>query len=99
MTLHAALALSAVLAATWLFFTAGSRTLPLVAFVAAGVEVALAQGWVRLALHGMTGGETLVVPTPKGVDATIRPSARYLCAALISRQVTSATTSARSTCS
>lgn len=54
MTLHAALALSAALAATWLFFTAGSRALPLVALLAAGVEVALAQGWIRLALHGPT---------------------------------------------
>lgn len=54
MTLHAALALSAVLAAAWLFFTAGARALPLVALLAAGTEVALAQGWVRLALHGPT---------------------------------------------
>jgi hypothetical protein len=54
MPLHTALALSAVLAAAWLFFTAGSRALPLVAFLAAGVEVALAQGWVRLALHAPT---------------------------------------------
>lgn len=54
MTLHTALALSAVLAAAWLFLAAGARALPLVALVAAGLEVALAQGWVRLALHGPT---------------------------------------------
>jgi hypothetical protein len=30
---------------------------------------------VRLALHDMTGDQTLVVPTPKGVDTTIPPSA------------------------
>jgi hypothetical protein len=54
MTLHTALALSAVLAAAWLSFTAGARALPLVALLAAGLEVALAQGWVRLALHGPT---------------------------------------------
>jgi hypothetical protein len=54
MSRHTALALSAALAATWLFFTAGTRALPLVAFLAAGVEVALAQGWLRLAVHGST---------------------------------------------
>ena len=54
MTLHTALALSAVLSAAWLFFAAGARALPLVAMLAAGLEVALAQGWVRLALHGPT---------------------------------------------
>jgi len=54
MSLHTALALSALLAAGWLFFTAGTRALPLVALLAAGVEVALAQGWVRLALHAST---------------------------------------------
>lgn len=54
MTLHTALALSAVLAAAWLFFGAGARALPLVALLGAGLEVALAQGWVRLALHGPT---------------------------------------------
>lgn len=54
MNLHTALALSALLAAGWLFFRSGSRALPLVALLAAGVEVALAQGWMRLALHGPT---------------------------------------------
>jgi hypothetical protein len=54
MALHTALALSAVLAAAYLLFTAGPRALAVVAFLAAGLEVALAQGWVRLALHGPT---------------------------------------------
>jgi hypothetical protein len=54
MTLHAALALSAVLAAAVLYFTSGARALSLVALLGAGLEVALAQGWVRLALHGPT---------------------------------------------
>jgi hypothetical protein len=54
MTLHTALALSALLAAGWLFFTAGARALPLVALLAAGAEVALGQGWLRLSLHGPT---------------------------------------------
>lgn len=54
MTLHAALALSAVVAAAVLFFTSGARALSLVALLGAGLEVALAQGWVRLALHGPT---------------------------------------------
>jgi hypothetical protein len=54
MALHAALALSAVLAAAFLLFTSGPRALAVVAFLAAGLEVALAQGWVRLSLHGAT---------------------------------------------
>jgi hypothetical protein len=54
MTLHTALALSALVAAGWLFVASPSRLLPGVALLAAGVEVALAQGWLRLALHGPT---------------------------------------------
>jgi len=54
MPLHTALALSGVLAAAYLLFTSGARVLPLVAGLAAGLEVALALGWVRLALHGPT---------------------------------------------
>jgi len=52
MPLHTALALSAVAAAAYLLFAAGPRALAAVALLAAGLEVALAQGWVRLALHG-----------------------------------------------
>jgi hypothetical protein len=54
MSLHTALALSAVLAAAYLLFTSALRALAVVAFLAAGLEVALAQGWIRLALHGPT---------------------------------------------
>lgn len=54
MTLHTALPLSAVVAAAWLLFTSGSRALPLVSLAAAGLEVALAQGWLRLAVHAST---------------------------------------------
>jgi hypothetical protein len=54
MPLHTALALSAIAAAAFLLFASGTRALALVAFAAAGLEVALSQGWVRLALHGPT---------------------------------------------
>jgi hypothetical protein len=54
MNLHTALALSAVLAAAHLLYTSGQQALALVALVAAGLEVALALGWVRLALQGPT---------------------------------------------
>lgn len=53
-TLHAALALSAVLAAAYLFFASGARLLPGLALLAAGAEVALAEGWLRLAVRGPT---------------------------------------------
>jgi hypothetical protein len=59
MTLPTALALSAVLAAAWLFFTAGARALPLLAMLAAGLEVALAERWVVLALRHSTLGLAL----------------------------------------
>lgn len=54
MTLHAALALSALLAAAYLFFTSGSRLLAGVPLAAAAAEVALSRGWIRLALPGPT---------------------------------------------
>jgi hypothetical protein len=54
MTLHAALALSAVLAAAYLLLAAGSRLLAGVALAAAGAEVALSHGWIRLAIPGPT---------------------------------------------
>jgi hypothetical protein len=58
-TLHAALPLSALLAAAYLFFTSGSRLLPLVSGAGAGLELALAQGWIRLALPSHTLGLAL----------------------------------------
>jgi hypothetical protein len=54
MTLHTALALSAVLAAAWLFFASQARVLSALALLAAVVEVAMSQGWLRLAVHGPT---------------------------------------------
>jgi len=54
MTLHAALPLAALFAAAYLFFTAGSRLLSGVALAAAGAEVALSHGWIRLAIPGHT---------------------------------------------
>ena len=66
MTLHTALAASAVLAAAWLFFTAGTRALPLVALLAGAAEVALAERWFRVAVPGATLslglGAALAVP-------------------------------------
>jgi hypothetical protein len=54
LSLHVALALSAALAAAYLFLTSPARLLPGVALLAAGTELALAEGWVRLAVHGPT---------------------------------------------
>jgi hypothetical protein len=66
MTLHAALALSALLAATWLLVASPSRLLPGLAFLGAAVEVAMANGWLRLAVHGPTLalglGLTIAIP-------------------------------------
>ena len=52
MTLATALALTALLAAAWLFLQEESRWLAAVAGLAAGVEVAMAMGWLRLAAPG-----------------------------------------------
>jgi len=54
MTLQTALAISALGAAGWLLFTSPSRLFPLLAVVAAAAEVALAEHWLRLAVHGPT---------------------------------------------
>jgi len=59
MTLHTALAASALGASGWLLATSPSRAWPLLGAVAAGVELALAEGWIRLALHGPTLGLAL----------------------------------------
>jgi len=50
MTLHAALPLAALLAATYLFFASGSRLWPALSAAGAGAELALAHGWIRLAI-------------------------------------------------
>jgi hypothetical protein len=54
MALHTALALSTVLAAAYLFFASASRLLAGVALLAGALELALALGWLRLAVHGPT---------------------------------------------
>ncbi len=54
MAIHTALALSAVLSAAYLFFTSASRIASGLALLAGAVELALALGWVRLAVHGTT---------------------------------------------
>jgi len=50
MSLHAALAVSALVASAALFLTAPSRVLAVIALVASGVEVAMALGVVHLAV-------------------------------------------------
>ncbi len=54
MTLHAALALSVVLAAGYLLAAGPGRLLPAVALLGGGVELATSLGWVRLGLRGPT---------------------------------------------
>ena len=54
MALHTALAFSTVLAASYLFFVAGTRLLAGLALLAGAIELALALGWLRLAVHGPT---------------------------------------------
>jgi hypothetical protein len=50
MNVHAALAVSALVASAALFFTAPSRLLAVIALVASGVEVAMTLGVVHLAI-------------------------------------------------
>jgi hypothetical protein len=54
MPLHTALAAAALLASAYLFFSASSRLLAGLAVLAAGLELALALGWLRVAVHGAT---------------------------------------------
>jgi hypothetical protein len=66
MTLHAALAVAALVAAGALFFAAPWRLLTVVALAAAGGEVAMGAGWLRVALPGagtsLALGLALLVP-------------------------------------
>ncbi len=50
MNVHAALAVSALVASAALFFTAPSRLLAVIALVASGIEVAMTLGVVHLAI-------------------------------------------------
>jgi predicted metal-binding membrane protein len=66
MTLHAALALSAVVAAAYLFFASPSRVWPGIALLAGGIEVAQSHAWLTLPARGSTVtlvlGAALLVP-------------------------------------
>jgi hypothetical protein len=77
MTLHVALAVSALAASVLLLATSQPRTLALVALVASGVETALAFGYLRIAISGvplgLVLGLALAVP---GVAAWIRATAK-----------------------
>jgi hypothetical protein len=77
MTLHVALAVSALAASILLLVTSQARTLALVALVASGVETALAFGLLRIAISGvplgLVLGLALAVP---GVAAWIRATAK-----------------------
>ncbi len=59
MTLHVALAVSALAASALLFFSAVARPLASVALVASGLEVAMALGFLRLHVAGIPLGLVL----------------------------------------
>ncbi|HET7826468.1 MAG TPA: hypothetical protein VFK90_14125 [Anaeromyxobacter sp.] len=77
MTLHVTLAVAALVAAGSLFLSASSRALATIALVAAGLEVAMAFGMIRLAVAGvplgLVLGLALAVP---GALAWLRASAK-----------------------
>ncbi len=77
MTLHVALAVAALVAAVSLFLSAQSRAISTIALVAAGLEVAMAFGVLRLSVAGVPLGLVLglglAVP---GVLAWLRASAK-----------------------
>jgi hypothetical protein len=54
MALHTALAFCTVLAAAYLLVATPSRLLPGVVLLAGAIELALALGWLRLAVNGPT---------------------------------------------
>ncbi len=77
MTLHVALAVSALAASVLLLVFSQQRTLALVALVASGVEVAIQLGLLRLAISGvplgLVLGLALAVP---GLFAWFRATAK-----------------------
>lgn len=77
MSLHVALAVSALVASAVLFSSAQSRTLAVIALVASALEVAMAFGLLRLSVAGvplgLVLGLALAVP---GVLAWLRTSAK-----------------------
>jgi hypothetical protein len=66
LTLHAAVAISAALAAAYLLLASPTKLWPLLALLAAGVQVARAQAWLRVGLSAptldLTLGVALLVP-------------------------------------
>jgi len=56
MTLHVALAVSALVASVLLVASSQQRVLPVIALVAAGVETAVAFGYLRIAINGLPLG-------------------------------------------
>ncbi|HET8542400.1 MAG TPA: hypothetical protein VFL83_21180 [Anaeromyxobacter sp.] len=77
MSLHIALALSALVASIVLFLSTSSRALAIVALVASGLEVAMALGLLHLSVArlplGIVLGFALAVP---GALAWLRTSAK-----------------------
>ncbi len=84
MSLHAALALSALVASVALLLAHSSRTLALVALVASGIEVAMSLGLIHLSVAhlplGIVLGLALAVP---GVLAWMRSSAKTATSAAV----------------
>lgn len=77
MSLHVALAVSALAASAALFLSASSRALATIALVAAGLEVAMVLGLLRLSVAnlplGIVLGLALAIP---GLLAWLRTSAK-----------------------
>jgi hypothetical protein len=77
MTLHSALAFSALAASVLLFVTAGGRILPTIALVASGLEVLMTLGILRIAIAqlplGLVLGLLLGLP---GLVAWFRASSK-----------------------
>ncbi len=84
MSLHVALAVSALVASIVLFLAHSSRALAAVALVASGVEVAMALGLLHLSVAhlplGIVLGLALAVP---GVLAWLRSSAKTATSAAV----------------
>src|SRR5512138_2602946 len=84
MTLHVALALSALIGSIMLFLSTSSRAVALVALVASGIEVAMALGLLHLSVAhlplGIVLGLALAVP---GVLAWLRSSAKTATSAAV----------------
>jgi hypothetical protein len=77
MTLHVALAVSALAASALLFFASVARPLAVVALVASGLEVAMALGLLRLHVAGIPLGLVLALALAiPGVFAWLRAASK-----------------------